>query len=119
MKLTSTQLRKIISEEVSKVLNEINDDSLNHGDYALDGFADVEQVNKTLDALAAAEEAGRLDPALAELAALHANIKNNALSDGEDDEEAEKLALDGEERIFYRAGIERSQLFRDYMKNRM
>lgn len=76
MKLTSSQLRKIISEEVSKVLNESD---LTPGRLALGSLADVTEIEK----------------AKAALDSLRMNIEKNAMEEGHDSEEAEDLARDG------------------------
>lgn len=81
MKLTSSQLRKIISEEVSKVLNE-ND--LTPGRLALGSLADISKI----------------DAAKAALDSLRINIEKNAIAEGHDSEEAEDFARDGLSELF-------------------
>ena len=81
MKLTSSQLRKIISEEVSKVLNE---SELTPGRLALGSLADISEIEK----------------AKAALDSLRINIEKNAIAEGHDSEEAEDFARDGLAELF-------------------
>jgi ArsR family metal-binding transcriptional regulator len=83
MKLTSSQLRKIIAEEVSKVLNE-GDDTLTPGRLALGSLADISEIEK----------------AKAALESLRMNIKQNAIEEGNNSEEAEDFARDGLAEMF-------------------
>lgn len=83
MKLTSSQLRKIIAEEVSKVLNE-GDDTLTPGRLALGSLADISKI----------------DAAKAALDSLRINIEKNAIAEGHDSEEAEDFARDGLSELF-------------------
>jgi len=87
MKLTSSQLRKIIAEEVSKVLNE-GDDTLTPGRLALGSLADITKI----------------DAAKAALESLRMNIEQNAIAEEYDSEEAKDFARDG-----------LAELFKEYM----
>ena len=76
MKLTSSQLRKIISEEVSKVITE---QDLTPGRLALGSLADISEIEK----------------AKAALDSFRMHIEKNAIAEGHDSEEAEDFARDG------------------------
>lgn len=89
MKLTSSQLRKIIAEEVSKVLNE-GDDTLTPGRLALGSLADISEIEK----------------AKAALESLRINIEQNAIAEKHDSEEAEDFARDG-----------LAEMFKEYMQS--
>jgi len=89
MKLTSSQLRKIIAEEVSKVLNE-GDDTLTPGRLALGSLADISEIEKAKDALES----------------LRMNIEQNAIEEGNNSEEAEDFARDG-----------LAEMFKEYMQS--
>lgn len=81
MKLTTSQLRKIISEEISKVVNE---NELTPGRLALGSLADISEI----------------DAAKAALDSLRMNIEKNAIAEGNDSEEAEDFARDGLVELF-------------------
>ena len=106
MKLTSSQLRKIIAEEVSKVLNE-GDDTLTPGRLALGSLADISEIEKAKAALYAAKDA---------LESLRMNIEQNAIEEGNNSEEAEDFARDGLAELFKEVGeVGLAEMFKEYM----
>lgn len=115
MKLTSSQLRKIIAEEVSKVLNE-GDDTLTPGRLALGSLADISEIEKAKAALYAAKDA--LDAAKAALESLRMNIEQNAIKEGNNSEEAEDFARDGLTELFKEVGeVGLAEMFKEYMQS--